>query len=692
VGRLKRYWRIPDSAWAYFSVFLAANALISYASLSLAAKGWIFFFFILLPAVLFFLSTPAAGKKEKPVFQTEIPRLPSLKPVYLALALAAVVFFRFYRLTDFRPWFTGDEGLHGFLAIHLSLDWCWRFFYTVGEHPPLLIWLAVPFFKFFQSPFFNLWFLPACLSVLAVPFGYLASRAVFSRTLSLAFGLLMAFSFWPLYFGRFNQQGVFTPFWELSSLWLLALLIKNKKPGTKKWLALILGLWAGLGLLTFTAWMTVILLVALTVAALYWKKSVRDKRPLGFFGAGLAAALLPFLVAALKEGYGHHLIDASSASKWFPAAHQWLTHISYVTCLFWGTLQKGTSYGPEWGGMLNPVLGSCFFLGALELWRLRKSLWAKWLALALVICLLPGFIAADYVELNRVIQVMPFLLIVAAIGAVKLARETPRHRALIVAALFFLSFALDLNHLLKPNVNGPAWRLEFNREIPDENFQAYRALKEAEDQLGAGLIFTDFMLLSHNHTLNVSTYHLNAALNPSLNPEKARWAAVIVNVHYRPFLEKRFPGSQWQRVTPLLVEDGGTVVGIIPVTRQNQDELMRWTKVHRYFHDLNFQAECILNSKKEYAKALEELPLGHPKVQGDAFLESCFGEWVAQYHYGADYEINRAAIRKAISEGYPAAHLYFKLGNLYFLDGRMKEARKAYEAALACRHTETTRL
>ena len=104
------------------------------------------------------------------------------------------------------------------------------------------------------------------------------------------------------------------------------------------------------------------------------------------------------------------------------------------------------------------------------------------------------------------------------------------------------------------------------------------------------------------------------------------------------------------------------VLGIIPIHNENRDVFNRWIEVHRYFHALSLQAENILNNKKVYQSALEKLPEGYSKVEGDPFLEASFGEWLAQYHFGNGCRENILALQRAITKGYPAAHLFYKLG------------------------------
>jgi len=676
MGRIKKTGWSGKSLWLLGGVLLASNSILSYSSLPPWSKLLIFCFGILIPLIAFILKTPP----EKGAMVTEGRSFSDWRSSWIwAVLIGLALFLRFYRITDFHLWPTGDEGLHGFLAIDLVQNPRWQFFYTVGQHPPLLIWFLAFFFKFFTSPLFNLWFLPAVFSVLAVLAGFAVSRLFFSSSFSLVFTGLLAFSFWPLYFGRFCIQGVFIPFWELVCFLLLVYAIKSKNPQERdRWL-LALGFWTGLGSLTYTSWLVVLFALTVTVFVLFFKKSIRS---FYLYLAGLGAACLPFVLSAFSpgSGFGNHMISSTISSHFFTLRQQALNSISYLTSLFWGCGQAGASYGPVWGGMLNPVLAACFQIGLLELFLHRRDGFARWTAFFLGAGLLPGLLTADYVGFNRVIQVMPFLILVAAIGLQRLFLSLKPGKGRIGAALILglSSFALDLNHLVLAQKAGAGAALS------DDNLAAYRLLDSARSQLGPGLLFTDFLPLSHNHSLNVGTYWFNAALNPKLDPAQSRWAGVITNVHYQHYLAGRFPKSQWFWIDQNSPgNDGGLTVGIIPLTAENQALFQLWMKAHAIFHDLNVQAENIQNQKDLYIQAEMDFPKYDSLMGQDPFLESTYDEWISQYHYGTGYLKNIEAIRRAIQKGYPTACLYCELGNFYWAEGHFPEARDAYRTALA---------
>jgi hypothetical protein len=660
----------------FFSVFVLANICFSYLPFPLEVKGFIFF----LGLILFLLIAWKTGNFLKPRdslrFQEKGPGYIS-KNFFLFFAVAAVL-FRFCLLKLFHPWPSGDEALQGFFAIDLIENWNWRFFYTTGQHPPLLIWCLKWFFQSFQSPFFDLWFLPSFVSVLFTFLGYWASRIYFSEKISTVYFSLLALSFWPLYFGGFCVQGALVPLFEMAALILMGYFLKSKKGATKYFFAILLGLWVGVGTWVYTSWFSVVFFLVFLLFFVAFEKRPRGFQYLLVFLFSLSLGALPWIVAVFHEGFGGYVLGVSFLSGYFNLWDQLLTSASYLTSLFWGTLKEPVSYGPVWGGVLNPIFGACFFTGATELFRLRKNPLTAVLAAGFFLFLLPGILSADHVEMFRIIQVMPVLLLLVAIGIIRLLDDLPRRRRLTAFVLILVfSLPLDLYHLLKTssasfNPLNPVF------EVKDENYWAYQKFQAQFEKSGPGLIYTDFILLDHDHTLNVMSYHFNALVNPKYRFEEARWAGVVTNVHYVPFLARRFPGSQWYPITPYAVEDGGSAAGIIPVMPGNLEVLLKWSIAHRYFHRLNIQAENIMNNRAQYIVAVQKLPEGYPLVSGDPFLESCFGEWMGQYHFGPDFGPNIQAIRRALLKGYSTANLYYKLGNFYLLNRQRTEAKKAY--------------
>ena len=655
-----------------FILLLVSNSCLSYLPFPPMVKGWIFCLGFLIPlGVLMLRPDPREWKKSMEALEGGI------RPVSLAMGgflILLAVFLRFWRLFQPQLWLTGDEGLHGFLAIGLAQKWDWRFFYTVGEHPPLLIWALAFFFKHFRSSFFNLWFLPAMFSCLAIPAGYAVSRLSYPRALSALFGFLLAFSFWPLEAGRFCHQGLFIPFWEMADFLILGLWLKSRTPASGRSLAVLLGIWTGLGTLTFTSWWVLLFLTVATVFHLFRLKLLRQG---GWFFAALLAALIPFLSAVIREGYGHHLLDSSGGG--FTVIHRFLTHLSYLTCLFWGPLLPDASYGPSWGGMLNPVLTSCFGIGLLELYHQRAKGLSRWILASLALCLAPAFLAGDYVELNRILQVMPFLVLISLLGLGRLVALIPQpaQRKTALFGLLALSTLLDLNHYFQPLCGAMA-----QEKALDENWKAYRILQSAYHEKGPGILLTELLPLKFGHSLDVATYGFNAAENPALKPEESTWAALSTNVDYEPFLSRLLPGSRWYWLGPGTPDvEGGLAVGLIPLAPDNRLLVEHWSRAQALFHALGLEAEGVYNGQRNYQQAIVHAAEAYPLMKGDRFLESCYWEWVSQYYFTPSYAENMDAIAKAVQRGFPAAHLYEKLAELAAQQGKPVESEKALQKA-----------
>lgn len=673
----------PFWTWFFFFVFVISNGLLAYSSLPYQMKIWVFMAGILLTFALYARGRVADKIDVKKSFTNPILPIP---PIGICLFLLGIaLFLRFFKLTSLRLWPTGDEGLQGFFAIELVKKWDWRFFYTSGQHPPLLIWILKFFFQSFRDPFFNLWFPPALFSSFTLIIGYFASRLFFSKSVSFIFFLLLAFSFWPLDFGRFCVQGALVPLFEVLCFYFLGRFLNEPRPLFRRIWAGILGISLGLGCLTFTSWVMVILFVALLVALRTFARRPNDRDDVLFFAVFFFIGFSPWLIAFSREGFGGYLFGVSFFSGFFTWKQQFLTSLSNFTSLFWGPFQIEAGYGPTWGGVLNPLLGGCFFLGAAELYRMRQEPIAHVLFLGFLLFLLPGFLAADHVEMFRIIPVMPVLLMMVVFGIWRLLLTLSFDKRLfLLFPLIGSSFLIDFYHFLRPRLAGSNPGVEFKKNMEDESFQAFQLLRNMGDHHGPGLIFTEFLLLSRGHNLRVAVYPFNAADNPAINPDQATWASVIVNVHYGYFLAKRFPKSQWRRITVGSQEDGGLAVGIIPLEKKDREAMLCWLRAQDYVHQLGVQSENMMNNQPFYQSIVQKLADGYPLMEGDPFLESIYGEWIAQYRYTHGLERNISALQRAVEKGYPAANLYYKLGNFLFLNRQIPEAQKAYLMAAGC--------
>jgi len=658
-----------------FGILLVTNTCLSYGTFSLMTKGFLFALGVLLPCVLWLLDRPASEKKT-PTPTWSFPKS-FFSPTTLLLFLLAAVLLRTWGLTTFRTWPTGDEGVLGFLAIERLLGRDDRFFTTVGQHPPFYLWSLTGSFALWKDSFTALWSLPALLSCLCVPLAYYAARTLFPPAFALLCALLMGFSYWPLLFGRFSHQATPIPLWELGALLLLALSLK-RPPSQRPWLLSALGVWTGLGSLIFPAWGSVLILILVTVAWSTLRGPRRSPRLFFLFLGALGLGLLPLILGMLHstEGFGRHILDVSHARSLSSLS----VPLSFLTSLFWGTHGVKVDYGPVWGGVLNPVLASCFLLGILGIFREFRSPLSLWVLSALGLGLLPGLLSADYLEYFRIIQLLPLLLFVSAWGLFRLVPTLPsKGRGLL--ALLILSTALDLLHLGHPREGFQPF-LPGAKTLPVQEHLAFQALEKESLSKGAGLVFTDFLPLVHGQSLPMAVHPFDATGNPRLDPDKATWAGLVTNRLYRPFLLRRFPEARWVDLGEGFPEFHTLTVGILPVTPGNRATLGEWREAQALFRALRLGSDGMFNDKARYQRTLDtHLPQGDALVKGDPFLVSALGEWAAQYYFGPSRKRNIEVLQRALEKGYPAPHLHYQLGAQLALEGEEAKARKSFLAA-----------
>ncbi|HVZ79916.1 MAG TPA: hypothetical protein VHE12_03845 [bacterium] len=671
------------SAWWPFLSLLAINLFLS--RLSGTDLAPILAALVLLAAVLFFqYRTGTAPRGKGSLSSREF--LGNFPQAWWWVLLVLVVFLRFYHLDEPWPWPNRDEGLHGMLGLGLARHWSWQFFYTFGQHPPLLIWGLRFFLAWFHSPFLGLWLMPALAGFTAWVLGTLALRRVLSRSQALVGSALLGLGFWPFYAGRWCQQGSLILPWEMLCFLLLALVLKEKVPAKQKGWVAVLGFVTGLGSLTFTVWPVGAVMVALGLFA--GGKGAPERRrelPLYFLSA-LSLALVPFLWAAIHEGFGRHLWSMSAASGWFPAGHQAMTVLSYFAALFWGRWQEDACYTADSGGFLDPLWGAVFFVGVVRLWAGRKDPFFRWILAGGLLGLVPGLLSMN-VEMFRVIGALPFLYLITALGAESLLEKVKgrtTRRAVLFGALA-LALAWNgyrfLQYRVDPELHADHWSgekgaLEYRR--------AWRMLGQIARDQGPGWIFTEFLETPDDQTPWVTSYAFNAADNPALDPARVRWAALFVDRDYGPYLTAALPEGRAFELGQGLSQSLGRCLFLVPVNERTRARLEEWRQAHVRFRALSDAIDSI-NGPEAYEtvqglfRQMQEEPLPDP------FVVCWFWEKKAQFLYDhgfqEHYEEQCDALRHAL-KGLPLFHLHYELGCLLMRRGHWEEGRRELESAL----------
>jgi 4-amino-4-deoxy-L-arabinose transferase-like glycosyltransferase len=672
----KRSKENPNNRWIVFFIFLSANSALTFLPVPSLFRFAIVILGIILPFVLVWKGSQPALSGERPFFTQEL--FGPLSWIWIVLVFGAGVFLRFYKLEDIYGWPTGDEGWDGTLAIELSRHWTWQFFFTTGQSPPLPVWAATGLMKLGFSPFLSLWLPSALASTATLGMGTLAARQFFSKSFSLICGSLLALSFWPLLTARIAQPGIWLPLWACACFYLLGRFLKSEKSKQGREAALLGGV-TGLGPLTFTSWPV----LALLVTAVVFKKTCwgPSRRVRGFlwFGFFFLLSLLPLGWAAVREGFGDHASSVAAWSGWFPWQHQIPVVIHYVTCLFWGAFDPESAYTPVRGGFLNSLLGTFFFIGLLEIARHRQEPILRWFLPVFIFFLLPGLLTMN-LEAFRIIPVMPLLLLMATLGvAAWLSAFPPGQRLFTLALLLFASTAMDLRQLLQPMMDPSSFSHD-GRSL--QRAKAFQILSSTGREKGPGLILSDFDPDTLNDTtLSVGTYPFNAARNPGLKPGQAQWAALFVNVNYLPYLQPRFPGAEWFWVGEgLKVDNGGYVLGVIPLSPGNRTIIEKWLPIHALFQETN--RFWYFQNRLDWPAVLSSLRSFEPKSPADPFLWSVYWEKTAAYYYKkGDFQEAVDAYLKAINQGAPSAGLCFDLGYLLLLLGKDGEADGLFQRA-----------
>jgi 4-amino-4-deoxy-L-arabinose transferase-like glycosyltransferase len=659
----------PWMLLAFLLLLTASHILIGYTSFGLTPKLWILFAGILAPMFYYTFRAKGDRPEQAPFYAQEF--FPGIPGWVWALIFLTAAFLRFWQIDHLFCWPWGDEALSGEAAIDLSRRWDWNIFYSVGQSPPLLNWICAVFFKFSGSVFLDLWLPPALISVATMITGFFAARQFFSKSFTLVCVGLLAFSYWPLWLGRCCLQATLVPLGELLVFYLLGKFLRAD-PAQKRGWALVSGVGTGLLAFTYATWPVIAAVVILAVGKSAKSKMVKCQA-LAFFTSGLLIALIPFLIAVFREGYGQHLFEVSALNLSSVGGNLLRVAWGYLSLSAWGGYRNEGFYIPAQGGFLNPLLASLLCLGLINLFRQRSRPLAQWLMIAIPLFLLPGLLSLNVNGL-RIVQVLPLLLILAAWGIEPLIHHLPRSKSAWLAGIFLFTAVFDMGRLVWPYQDLDAYPDRFSATGKSlAGYRTYQELEKMKVKEGPGIVLAEWHPAS-DRTLDVATYFWNAARHPGLSPEKAAWLGVVIEASYQPFLKSRFPKAQWH----LLNKD--LSLGIIPSDETTRDLQVKWAKADQAFRDVNRAIDHV-NEKNCLETFDRDMKRDYPLVKGDPFLESCFWEKVGYFYYykGGHYPEHLLAIQRALERGYPAAHLYYQLAGLLDLAGKKKEAREWLE-------------
>ena len=598
-----------------FCLFAFANSLLAYGDgISIQIKWWIFFAGILTPFLYFLFSSSKIDPKGPPIYRQEFFSNKTTV-ILVGVLLGAATLLRLLQMTSWASWPTIDDSVLGYYSIQLSQKWKWSFFFGSSQHPPLFNWILALFYKFLSPSLFSTRLFSMLLSMGLVGLTYPISRLYFSRSMSLFCLFATACSFWPLWSAQFCSCYNLLLLWEILLLGILGILLCVPSARTSELTrsALFLGFWTGGGLFLVISWPVVLLMTCLLFFHFTRDRGTRVSYAFIF---PLILCIGSFIWMAMEGRYGTRILSLGSIQPGENLFQRSVDSLSNITALFWGVDHKG--YAPTQGGMLNPALSSLFFLGIIELRKIRDPFFYRsfWFAFLLLLC--PGLVSSGF-DITRDTQVFPLLVILSGLGFQAIASSCKGTKRLILIGLILLSStALDLRHYLARYSLSSPESAEFSR--------AYQILRSQDHEKGPGYFLLDLRPNVWDRTLWIATFPFNAINHASDPLPDVKWAAVIVNESYRSLLDAGSTGWSWSDLGPdELWKKGNLVLGILPLNENTRPKIDRWLKADLYFRSI--VNELMDNEPFESPDLfMERLDKADQWVKNDRFLESVYYE------------------------------------------------------------------
>jgi len=639
--------------WYFFVIFLVSNTALSYFLLPLTIQLFAVFLGLILPFITA-LKIIFDGKKSNLVLNESDNSFNPPKWALISLILL-VIFTRFYRLSSMPFWPISDEGFEGALGIGLMQHWNWQILLCPAPHEPLIDWLLGVYFKLFEPSLFSFRLFSALVSLATIFAAYWGALPFLSRRIAFLFALILASSYWSLTLSRLGIVVILIPLFQCLSFGCLGRLLKTKKPSARRWP--FAGLVASniLGFYSWTDWVGVALSLIFILIIYGWKKRSLPNVYLWGFLVISTIGLFPLIMARLAPGGMAHIRGVQS----FDLIDPFFKNII-------GILWNGASsfpYGSLCGGFLNPILDSLSILGILFLFERSHDSWRWMLPIVATLSFLPA-LPENNIELYRTLPVLVIFTLSSAAGIQSLLRgSTKKINLLMVILILTTSFGIDIfNYVfrycdIRFSPIKQQWRTSAYAH-------AYEVLNDLQKKSGPLYIFSDFSTDYDNRTLDIALYPFNILQNPKLSQAPPQWVAVMTNVNYAPYLFKTYPKTQMfllkEKDDP---SDSPDVIAlfIIPEISIPAKTLNQWKEADQLYRKINFNI-LMKNPLTTWCDIANSLSFLFKNTKEDKFLKSICWEKTAFFNFiGGDFKDASQNYRVALSEGYPADHLYYNL-------------------------------
>jgi hypothetical protein len=177
----------------------------------------------------------------------------------------------------------------------------------------------------------------------------------------------------------------------------------------------------------------------------------------------------------------------------------------------------------------------------------------------------------------------------------------------------------------------------------------------------------------------------NCAWNNSLSLAKPKWAAILLDSHYQPFLAKRFPRAHWLALsTADPAEYASHLLCVMPIEPENQKQFESWSETYHFLMSIDLQLLDRANGKSRI-DILEEILNFYPKVPNDPFLQSVvLAKWMDMYsrlrffhpsEMTIQYHQYESFLESAMTKGYPDPWLFISIARLMMAEGHWDKAQ-----------------
>lgn len=408
----------------------------------------------------------------------------------------------------------------------------------------------------------------------------------------------------------------------------------------------------------------------------------------------MIVVLIPIFLAVFNRSFGTYYSFMLNFGRHEPFGDYFVRVARLLSGFLWGYHNSIYGYGPSWGGFFNPLTGALLVTGFLVLPRRLTVHQCLWVYASALVFFSPNLLSAPPLSEMRVIQTLPLFAFVAVQGLEWVIETLPgKMKPMVLAVILLVSAGLDVVHLQKARevVNG-YW--DFLKT--QENAVAFPILeKEFRDQ-GPGILLTELNLsVFHDYSLKVACFPFNAEDHPEWNRKQVRWAALVVNVHYQPFLAQAFPEGKWywlsRGVNPAQNDyNGGWMLGVLPFNDRTRRRVEDWARANGQLDDILRQfVELPIEPARK--KAIQLMDALEPALSRDPLVRSCYWDiqfslhnWDNMFGHPSpeNFRASFRAMQMAVREGYPAAHFYNELGGFYLMEKKFPQAGKAFEQAL----------